>query len=78
MHMKSRRSRRKYNKKIGARIFLAAIVIFFGFGMSELMKILARACGYQDLQDFTINDLTTWEREISYLTGIKYAGVGLS
>ena len=26
MHMKSRRSRRKYNKRIGARIFFAAIV----------------------------------------------------
>ena len=44
----------------------------------ELMQILARACGHQHLKDFNINDLTTWEREMAYLTGIKYSGVGLS
>lgn len=42
---------------------------------TELMKVLARACGHRHLNQFNINDLTTWKREIAYLTGVKYAGV---
>ena len=41
----------------------------------ELMKILARACGHERLKDFSLNDLTTWKRDIAYLTGVSYAGV---
>lgn len=42
---------------------------------SDLMKILARACGHRKLKDFNINDLITWKRDIAYLTGIRYSGV---
>jgi glutamate synthase domain-containing protein 2 len=42
----------------------------------ELMKVLARGCGHAELSDFVKQDLTTWKREISELTGIHYAGVG--
>jgi glutamate synthase domain-containing protein 2 len=41
----------------------------------ELMKILARACGHSRLADFHPEDLTTWNRDIAYLIGIRYAGV---
>ena len=41
----------------------------------ELMKILARACGHERLADFKRSDLTTWKRDVAYLTGISYAGV---
>ena len=41
----------------------------------ELMQVLARACGHTHLNQFTSDDLTTWKREIAYLTGVKYAGV---
>ena len=41
----------------------------------ELMKVLARACGHGRLGDLSPSDLTTWKREIAYLTGIQYAGV---
>ncbi len=41
----------------------------------ELMKILARACGHKRLKGFSLNDLTTWKRDIAYLTGVPYAGV---
>ena len=41
----------------------------------ELMKILARACGHAHLNQFCPNDLTTWKRDIAYLTGVNYAGV---
>jgi len=41
----------------------------------DLMKILARACGHEQLIQFTQDDLTTYKRDIAYLTGIKYGGV---
>jgi glutamate synthase domain-containing protein 2 len=41
----------------------------------ELMKILARACGHSRLADFNVDDLTTWKRDIAYLTGVPYGGV---
>ena len=47
---------------------------FFG-ASTELMQTLARACGHTHLNQFSISDLTTWKREIAYLTGVKYAGV---
>jgi len=41
----------------------------------ELMKILSRACGHERLSDMSAGDLTTWDRDMAYLTGIAYAGV---
>ena len=41
----------------------------------ELMQILARACGHNHLSRFSQDDLTTWNRDIAYLTGIAYGGV---
>ena len=40
-----------------------------------LMKVMARACGHQHLRDFRADDLTTWDRDIAYLTGVRYAGI---
>ena len=42
----------------------------------DLMQILARACGHDSLQRFSVDDLTTLDRDIAALTGIPYAGVG--
>ena len=44
-------------------------------GSVNLMKIMARACGHRHLNEFCINDLTTFNRDMAYLTGIEYAGV---
>ncbi len=41
---------------------------------TELMQVLARACGHSRLADFCIEDLTSWKREIAELTGVRYAG----
>ena len=41
----------------------------------QLMQILARACGHDSLSGFVVNDLTTFDREIAALTGVRYAGV---
>ena len=40
----------------------------------ELMKILARACGHDDLSGFELEDLTTWKRNMAYLSGVPYGG----
>jgi glutamate synthase domain-containing protein 2/nitrite reductase/ring-hydroxylating ferredoxin subunit len=42
----------------------------------ELMKVLARACGHDHLSRFSQDDLTTWNRDMAALTGIRFAGVG--
>ncbi|MCB0209638.1 MAG: alpha-hydroxy-acid oxidizing protein [Anaerolineae bacterium] len=41
----------------------------------HLMQVLARACGHNHLNQFNIHDLTTYKRDIAYLTGIAYGGV---
>lgn len=40
-----------------------------------LMQVLARACGHDHLSGFGASDLTTWKRDVAYLTGVSYAGV---
>ncbi len=47
---------------------------FFGASV-ELMKLLARACGHTRLGDLRAADLTTWKRDVAYLTGVAYGGV---
>ncbi len=43
---------------------------------TELMKVLARACGHRHLRDFRSRDLTTWDRTMAELAGVRFAGVG--
>lgn len=46
--------------------FLAASV--------ELMKVMARACGHDQLRKFDCNDLASWHRELAGLAGIEWSG----
>jgi nitrite reductase/ring-hydroxylating ferredoxin subunit len=48
--------------------FLAASV--------DLMKVLARACGHSHLSEFTLDDLTTFKKDMAELTGVAFGGVG--
>jgi len=41
----------------------------------ELMKVLARACGHERLDQFCLDDLTTWKKEMAELAGVSFAGV---
>ena len=41
----------------------------------ELMGVLARACGHTHLNEFSVEDLTTWDRDMAYLSGVNYGGV---
>ncbi|QIA65067.1 glutamate synthase [Vibrio astriarenae] len=47
----------------------------FFLASTELMQVMARACGHNALNQFTQNDLATWNREMAYLSGVRYAGV---
>lgn len=40
----------------------------------ELMCVMARACGHRSLNDFEIRDLTSFRKEVSELTGVRFAG----
>ncbi len=41
----------------------------------ELMQVMARACGHRHLSEFSADDLTTWKREMSDLSGVRYGGL---
>ncbi len=42
---------------------------------NNLIKVIARACGYDDVSKFNHNDLSTFDYDMHRLTGINYAGV---
>jgi len=43
--------------------------------VTDLMVVLARACGHDSLSHFTPRDLTSWKRDVAELVGVSYAGV---
>lgn len=42
---------------------------------NDLMKVIARACGHDDVRKFNFRDLSTMDFDLHRLTGIKYAGI---
>jgi glutamate synthase domain-containing protein 2/CDGSH-type Zn-finger protein len=49
------------------------LATFFG-ASTELMSVMARACGHDHLGKFTKTDLATWNDQMAKLTGVKYSG----
>ena len=41
----------------------------------DLMKVISRSCGYDDVRKFNFYDLSTIDYQIHQLTGIRYAGI---
>jgi methylamine---glutamate N-methyltransferase subunit C len=41
----------------------------------ELMQVMARACGHDELRKLNKNDLATWHREMALLSGVTYSGI---
>ncbi len=41
---------------------------------NDLIKVVARSCGYDNIAKFNQNDLSTFDSEMHKLTGINYAG----
>jgi glutamate synthase domain-containing protein 2 len=46
---------------------------FFG-AVTELMTVMARACGHDRLDGFCIDDIATWHHDLSRLAAIPYVG----
>ena len=42
---------------------------------NNLIKVVSRSCGYDNISKFNQNDLSTFDLDIHKLTGINYAGV---
>ena len=42
---------------------------------TELMKVMARACGHRSLASFSDDDLITFDRDMAALSGVAYAGM---
>jgi len=42
---------------------------------NDLIKVIARACGYPDVQQFNAQDLTTLSYDMHRYTGIAFSGV---
>lgn len=47
---------------------------FFEASVS-LMQVMARACGHYHLSKFSVDDLTTWKKEMAELSGVAFGGV---
>ena len=47
----------------------------FFHATNQLIKVVARSCGHDDITKFNINDLSTFNYEMHQLTNISYAGV---
>lgn len=62
--------RSRLDVEIGAQ----KLARFFGASV-ELMQVLARACGHDDLSKLNLHDITTWQREMTCLSGIRYGGL---
>ena len=41
---------------------------------TELMQVMARACGHSHFNQFSTHDLATWKRDMALLSGIDYSG----
>ena len=42
---------------------------------NDLIRVVARACGYDDVTKFNHDDLSTFDKDMHKLTGINYAGL---
>jgi len=41
---------------------------------TQLAQVMARACGHTHLNQFNLNDVTTWKKDVADLSGITFAG----
>lgn len=66
----------KENLRQRIQIEMSAKQLFNFFTASNsLIKVVARACGHNDVKKFKFNDLSTLNYEMHKLTGINYAGI---
>ena len=42
---------------------------------TELMQVMARACGHNHVSQFNHDDLTTWKKDMAEISGVNFGGV---
>ena len=62
--LRSRLNINKSSKQLG-NFFNASV---------ELMQVMARACGHDNLSKFNKNDLATWHEQMAKLSGVAFSG----
>ena len=60
-------------KRLDVESSATRLATFFGSAV-ELMQVMARACGHDDLSQFNKDDLATWDHEMARLSGVRYSG----
>jgi glutamate synthase domain-containing protein 2/nitrite reductase/ring-hydroxylating ferredoxin subunit len=53
----------------------AELLFNFFTAANDLIRVVARACGYDDVTKFNKDDLSTFDYDMHRLTGINYAGI---
>jgi glutamate synthase domain-containing protein 2 len=53
----------------------AKLLYNFFTATNDLIKVVARSCGHDDVRKFNFDDLSTLNYEMFKLTGIEYAGI---
>jgi len=61
-------------QRLDVQVSAEKLARYFGASV-ELMQVLARACGHNNLSDFRHEDITTWKREMADLSGVRFAGL---
>ena len=65
--------RPELRKRLDVETGAERLARFFG-ASTQLMQVMARACGHDHLSDFCADDLTTWKREMAGLSGVRFGG----
>lgn len=63
----------KLRKRLNIGVASKRLANFFEASI-ELMKVMARACGHDQLSDFNANDLSSWHKDLAELAGIEWSG----
>jgi len=64
-------------KKLKVENAAQQLASFFS-ASTELMQVMARACGHSDLGEFNQDDIASWDKMLADLAGIEWSGFDLS
>jgi methylamine---glutamate N-methyltransferase subunit C len=60
-------------KKLKVDVAAQRLANFFA-ASTELMQVMARACGHDHLNQFTKDDLASWDKTLAALAGVEWSG----
>ncbi len=68
--------REELRARLDVQVSAERLARFFS-AVTELMKVMARACGHDHLSGFCLDDIATWHHDLARLAGIPYSGLDL-